>query len=312
MVRFILAITIFILLTLAHASARQQQRTAGPVVRAYLTSLAEEFNELDFQLRHNEISRSDYERAHQRLTVLRRCVERRAAESQEDRVPEFEILTVEEFDMLGLSAKPKADSLSVGAVLGQRWKLISIERGNPRFFVFEKLGTSATPNSAKLPSDKKPSAKPNPLDAIETVIVYENVPKKAPTPTPTPPPTPTPAVDTPPPPRHDPPPAKPPAPENNGPRILSFYLPVYTPEARKRAIEGNVIVSALFQRDGKIKDVKVELGLGYGLDERAVEAVKKTLFEPARRDGQPIDLRAQIIFTFKQGRVTVQTRAEKK
>lgn len=299
------------MLTLAQAGAGQQQRTTGPVVRAYLTSLAEEFNELDFQLRHNEISRGDYERAHQRLTILRRFVERRAAESHEDRVPEFEVLTVEEFDMLGLSVKPTDDALSVGAVLDQRWKLIGIERGNLRFFVFEKLTTSATANNAQLP-DKKPRAIPNPLDAIETAIVYQAVPKTAPTPAPTPQPTPTPVVAMPAPPRDDPPPVKPPASENSGPRILSFYLPIYTPEARKRAIEGNVIVSALFQREGKIKDVRLELGLGYGLDERAIEAVKKTLFEPARRDGQPIDLRMQIVFMFKQGRVTVQTRAEKR
>jgi TonB family protein len=310
MVRFILATTIFILPALLQTGAPQQRTAAGPVVNAYLTGLAEELNELDFQLRHREISRSDYDRAYQRLTILRRFVERRAIESQQDRVPEFEVLTVDEFDMLGLGAKPEAETLRIGAVLDQRWKLIGIERGTPRFFVFEKLTAPSALDGLASRLDRKPRPTPNPRDAIETVIVYEEPPKKAANPPPQPAPTRVPDIASLP--RSEVPPPQPPKPELLGLRIVSFYLPVYTAEARKRSIEGEVVINALFQRDRKIKDVVVERGLGYGLDERAIDAVKRTHFEPARRDGQPIDLRAQIIFTFKQGRVTVQTRAVKK
>ena len=310
MVRIIIAITIFTALALVSVSAVAQRSTLGPVVSAYLTNLGEELKELDFQLRHREISRQDYDRSYQRLTILRRVVEHLAAERQEDRVPELEVLVADEFDRLGLSTKPEADALRVGELLDERWKLLSTERITTRFFVFEKLNSHPIASNAEQSSKSKPRSTPNPQDAIETVIVYENVPKKAPTPTPQP--TPTPVVETAlPTPRNEPPPVKSPTPANNGPRILSFYLPIYTPEARKRSIEGDLVVSALFQRNGKIKDVVVEHGLGFGLDERAIDAVKKILFEAAQRDGQPMDSRAQIVFTFKQGRVTVRMLAGK-
>jgi TonB family protein len=301
MLKFLLAITMLTVLTLAPAGAAQQTRsTIGPVVNAYLTGLAEELNELDFQLRHGEISRSTYDRVYQRLTILQRVVERLAAERREDRVPELEVVTAGEFSRLALSDKMDPATLRVGAVLNERWKLISIEPSSPRFFIFEKIAGRNSSASGK-------SGAPHPREVIETVIVYEDAPQRAaPRPTPA---APERAANTAPP--AESPPALPPAPVISGPRILSFYLPGYTAEARKRGIEGEVVLSALFQRGGKLKEVRIERGLGYGLDERALEAAKRTRFEAARRDGQPVDARAQVVYTFKLDRVTAQVRAAK-
>jgi TonB family protein len=94
----------------------------------------------------------------------------------------------------------------------------------------------------------------------------------------------------------------------DGPRILRFYLPAYSKEALAKGVEGELVVSALFRRDGKIKEVVVDQGLGYGLDERALDAVRRTEFEPARRDERPIDIRAQIVFNFSLMKVTVRVR----
>ena len=83
-----------------------------------------------------------------------------------------------------------------------------------------------------------------------------------------------------------------------GPRILGFYLPEYTDKAREKAVEGDLIVSAHFRRDGRVRDVAVVKGLGSGLDERAIEAVKRISFEPARLGERSIDARAEIVFNF--------------
>src|SRR5215470_18941756 len=103
-VAVILAAVLLNAAPLSSARAAQQKRaTYGPVVSAYLTGLGEELNELEYQLRRQEISRADYERAKQRLTILRRFVERYAAGSHEDIVPEYQALAEDELNTLGLS-----------------------------------------------------------------------------------------------------------------------------------------------------------------------------------------------------------------
>src|SRR5262245_29004428 len=82
-------------------AAQGKQDSYGPVVIAYLTGLDEELNELEYQLQRDEIARPDYERAKQRLTILRQFVERCAAENREDIVPEYQALAEDELATLG-------------------------------------------------------------------------------------------------------------------------------------------------------------------------------------------------------------------
>ena len=98
------------------------------------------------------------------------------------------------------------------------------------------------------------------------------------------------------------------APPIEGHRVLRFYLPSYSQQARAKGIEGDLVVSAVFKRDGKIKDIAIEEGLGHGLDERAREAVRQTEFEPAIIDQQPADVRVRVVFNFSLLRVTVRIR----
>jgi len=283
--------------------ASAQKRGYGPAVSSYLLGLDEDFKELDFQLRHGEISRSDYTRARQRLLILRRSIERRASERSEDLVPELEVVTADDFGALGSSAKVDAGSLRVGTIVGERWKLISMESGRPQFFVFELLPRADTRGGDEVAVNKTV----DPRTVIETIVVEERAAPPPPAssaneaslPSPPPPPPPPPEAER----------ASPRVPQPEGPRILRFYLPGYSREAVAKGIEGELLVSALFRHDGKIKEVVVDQGLGYGLDERALEAVRRTEFEPARRDERPIDIRAQIVFNFTLMKVTVRVRS---
>jgi len=47
----------------------------------------------------------------------------------------------------------------------------------------------------------------------------------------------------------------------------------YPSEARNQGIEGKVFISFIITKDGSIANVKVEKGIGYGLDEEAVRVV---------------------------------------
>jgi TonB family protein len=72
------------------------------------------------------------------------------------------------------------------------------------------------------------------------------------------------------------------------PRVLHRVDPRYTPEARRGLIQGTVVVEVLVDERGTPARVSVVSPLGFGLDDRAVEAVSRWVFEPAMRDGKPV------------------------
>lgn len=275
--------TIIIFLALASFAVAQTGQPGkiayGPVVTAYLTNLAEELNELEFQLQHQEISRSDYTRSKQRLLLQKQYVERHVIISGEDIIPDLQILTANEITtMLGVT-EVKSQSLRVGDVLAGKWQISGIEKRGERFFILERsVKESASQARPKI----------NPLDVIETIVVYEPDPEELQAQ----------AAKSKPTESFLPPQAQPKVIEVLRPQIRAMYLPMYSSKAREKKIEGKVVLSALFARDGKIKDLTVEQKLGYGLDESALEAAKRLMFDPPRVDGQPIDVRAQITYYF--------------
>jgi protein TonB len=75
--------------------------------------------------------------------------------------------------------------------------------------------------------------------------------------------------------------------------------PDYTEEARRRGVEGDVILEIVVRSDGSVGDVKVLQGLGAGLDRRAADAVRQWRFSPARRLGVPVDVIVEVAVEFK-------------
>jgi TonB family protein len=72
------------------------------------------------------------------------------------------------------------------------------------------------------------------------------------------------------------------------PKPLHQPKPEYPDLARKRGIEGTVLLQVLVGLDGSVKEVKVMRGIE-GLDQAAIEAVKKWRFQPAHSKGEPIE-----------------------
>jgi protein TonB len=73
----------------------------------------------------------------------------------------------------------------------------------------------------------------------------------------------------------------------------------YTEEARRRNIEGEVVLEIVVRRDGSVGDVKLVNGLGSGLNDRAITAVKQWRFSPAKRLGAPVDVIVEVAVEFK-------------
>ncbi len=80
--------------------------------------------------------------------------------------------------------------------------------------------------------------------------------------------------------------------------IISKPTPVYTDEARKMRVEGEVLLEVVFESSGRLHIVRVLRGLGHGLDEAAVRAAEQIRFKPALRNGQPADSIAVLHIVF--------------
>lgn len=65
----------------------------------------------------------------------------------------------------------------------------------------------------------------------------------------------------------------------------------YTDAAREAGIEGAVTLQLVVDEEGKARDIKVIHGLGHGLDEACIEALKRCRFSPGLRGGQAVPVR---------------------
>jgi periplasmic protein TonB len=84
------------------------------------------------------------------------------------------------------------------------------------------------------------------------------------------------------------------------PRALIQPLPPYTEEARKAHIEGVVVLQAVILSDGTVTSFKVLKGLGYGLDDSAINTIStKWRFSPGTRNGTKVDVIANIEVRFR-------------
>lgn len=86
--------------------------------------------------------------------------------------------------------------------------------------------------------------------------------------------------------------------EVSAPVKIHAPKPLYTEEARAARLQGVVIVRAIVDVDGSVRDIEVLKGLPLGLDERTVETVREWRFEPARRAGLPVPVFLNITVSF--------------
>ena len=72
----------------------------------------------------------------------------------------------------------------------------------------------------------------------------------------------------------------------------------YTDEAREGRVTGEVILEVRLTAAGVVHVLRVLSGLGYGLDESAVAAVRRSRCRPALRNGRPIDATGTVTVVF--------------
>lgn len=84
--------------------------------------------------------------------------------------------------------------------------------------------------------------------------------------------------------------------------------PLYSDEARRRSIEGVVLVRAAIDASGRVRDAQVTRGLGAGLEQNALVALRQWRFHPGIRNGAaiPMDVEIEITFTLRNESINAQ------
>ena len=83
------------------------------------------------------------------------------------------------------------------------------------------------------------------------------------------------------------------------PTLLERVEPEYSEEARTAKLSGVVVLYCEVTPAGVCDNIRVLRALGLGLDEKAIEAVKKWKFNPGRKNGKPVTVAAQIEVNFR-------------
>ena len=85
----------------------------------------------------------------------------------------------------------------------------------------------------------------------------------------------------------------------SSPSVIFKVEPEYSEEARRAKLQGTVILFIVVDADGKPRDLKVIRPVGLGLDQKAIEAVKKWRFKPGMKDGNAVPVQCTIEVNFR-------------
>jgi len=83
------------------------------------------------------------------------------------------------------------------------------------------------------------------------------------------------------------------------PQVLHKAEPEYTELARTAKYQGTVVLAVEIDSSGVARNIRIAKGLGLGLGENAVAAIRQWQFQPAIKDGAPVTVQATIEVNFR-------------
>ena len=136
-------ICLFILLTPAFLSPSNGQSAQssgyGPEVRSFLDLMRHEEDELEFQIRHNEISRREYVRSKTQISIHRQTVLDLVRETGKDIVPEVHVVAAAALDQLIEDGTKAIKGLKRGDTIENKWRYLGSVHKGETFHIFERL-----------------------------------------------------------------------------------------------------------------------------------------------------------------------------
>jgi hypothetical protein len=136
-------ITALQLFVWAAASHGQSSKGSGygPEVTSFFDLMRHEEDELEFQIKRKEISRRDYLRAKNQITIHRQTVLDLARETGQDYVPELHVVAVDQLDQLIENGATKIKGLKPGDIVAEKWRYLGSVHRAETFYIFERLTT---------------------------------------------------------------------------------------------------------------------------------------------------------------------------
>jgi TonB family protein len=83
------------------------------------------------------------------------------------------------------------------------------------------------------------------------------------------------------------------------PKLVRQVEPEYPAEARVKRVEGVVTLYIQVSAKGVAENIKVVRSLNADLDARAIRAVQQWRFQPAKKDGNPVSMSANVDVQFR-------------
>ena len=81
-------------------------------------------------------------------------------------------------------------------------------------------------------------------------------------------------------------------------RLLTAFQPESNEYAQANAVSGMALYHTVIGPEGKPVEIAVGRPIGFGLDESAVDAIRKASFEPAIKDGKPVPVLLDLVVQF--------------
>ncbi|MDD4231951.1 MAG: energy transducer TonB [Candidatus Cloacimonetes bacterium] len=88
-------------------------------------------------------------------------------------------------------------------------------------------------------------------------------------------------------------------PYDDPPVVIGSISPVYPEFAKRNGVQGTVVLEVEVLKDGSVRNIHVKKSVPGGLDEAAIEAIRKVRFQPGKSSGQPVDVLLIIPVEFK-------------
>ncbi len=84
------------------------------------------------------------------------------------------------------------------------------------------------------------------------------------------------------------------------PKLIREVKPQYTADAMRAKVQGEVELEAVVNPDGSVDRIRVTRSLDrtFGLDQKAIEAVRQWRFVPGMLKGQPVPVRVSVVLDF--------------
>jgi hypothetical protein len=82
-------------------------------------------------------------------------------------------------------------------------------------------------------------------------------------------------------------------------RLVSTFEPVSNQFAQDSGVAGMSLYHVVIGADGKPGEIAVARPIGFGLDESAVDSIRKATFAPAIKDGKPVPVMLDLVVQFR-------------